>query len=702
MNKNNLHVGRLVASAFCACGFAAPALAQEQQEAATDRHHQIDEITVTATPLSRTVKQLAQPTSVMSGDDLAMKQSTSIGETVSGELGLSSTYFGPVSSRPVIRGQYGERIRVLSNGLDALDASALSEDHQVSIEGILADRVEIVRGPATLMYGSGAAGGIVNVVDTRIISESLTEPFSGVVAIGADSAIGKRDAAGRVAFGSEKAGIHLDYFRRDTDNVEIPGFAESAILRALEEEEGGEEHEEEEEAFGTIENTDSETDGGALGLSWTADRGYIGVSLSTFNSNYGIPGHHHHEEEEEPEPEPEPEEEAVRVDLEQRRIDVRGEYSLDGPINRAKLSLARSHYEHQELEGAEIGTLFDTKGTDARLELQHSDIGKLQGAFGFQFKKVEFNAIGEEAFVPPSDTLSNSVFLFEEYGLNDSWVLQASARAERQKIEVDASVGPEYSDTAYGASIGAIWTFADDMSLSANYALTERHPNSTELFADGPHLAVNRFERGSAILGNGFLDKELSSNLDVTLRGRNDLLDWSITAFINDVDDYILIAATGQEEDGIPVFEYTQTDAQFYGYEVEGIIELFDTDAGHMHARLFSDYVYAEEKDSGNYIPRLPPLRYGIGVHYVTDRLSAGIEGAFHSRQDKSAPNELPTDDYMLLSAELSYTLDNQGLFLFLRGTNLTDEDARQHSSPLKDTVPLPGRSLHVGLRYDF
>jgi iron complex outermembrane receptor protein len=698
MNKNSKLARRVVTSGFCISCLAAATISVAQDEAAQDKHHPIDEITVTATPLARTVKQLAQPTSVMSGDDLAMKQATSIGETVSGELGVSSTYFGPVASRPVIRGQYGERIRVLSNGLDALDASALSEDHQVSVEGILAERVEIVRGPATLLYGSGAAGGIVNVVDNRILSKGLTEPFSGAVAIGADSAVGKRDATGRVAFGSDTIGVHLDYFRRDTDDVEIPGFAESALLRSLEEEEG-EEHEVEEEAFGTIENTDSETDGGALGLSWTADRGYVGVAVSTFNSNYGIPGHHQEEEGGEEEPE---EEEAVRVDLEQRRVDLRSEYSFDGPINRAKFSLARSDYEHQELEGAEIGTRFDTKGTDARLELQHSDIGKLQGAFGFQFKKVDFNAFGEEAFVPPSDTLSNSVFLFEEYSLNDQWVLQGSARAERQKIEVDASFGPEYSDTSFGASIGAVWTFLEDMSLSANYALTERHPNSTELFADGPHLAVNRFERGSVTLGNGFLGKELSSNLDLTLRGRNDLLDWSITGFINDVDDYILLAPTGQEEDEMPVFEYTQTDARFYGYEAEGLIELFDTPAGHMHARLFSDFVYAEEKGSGAYIPRLPALRYGIGFHYVADRLSAGLEGAFHTRQDKTAPNELPTDDYVLLSADLSYTLDEQGLFLFIRGTNLTDEDARQHSSPLKDTVPLPGRSLHVGLRYDF
>ncbi|MEX2496034.1 MAG: TonB-dependent receptor [Woeseia sp.] len=689
-----------VCAAFC---LGAVPIAVAQDELEEERHHQIDEITVSATPLSRTVEQLAQPTSVLSGEELALRQSTSIGETVSAEVGVSSTYFGPVASRPVIRGQYGERILVLSNGLDALDASALSEDHQVSVEGILAERVEIVRGPATLLYGSGAAGGIVNVVDNRIIDTPLTEPFSGAIALGADSAVGKRGAAGRVAFGSESFGLHLDYFRRDTDDVEIPGFAESALLRSLEEEHE-EGHEEEEEAFGRIDNTDSETDGGALGLSWTGDRGFLGASLSTFNSNYGIPGHLAHEEDEDELPPAETghEDESVRVDLEQRRLDLRGEHDFDGIISRAKFSLARSDYEHQEIEGGEIGTRFDTKGTDARLELRHADIGRWQGAFGLQFKRMDFDAFGEEAFVPRSDTLASSVFLFEEFALNNRWTLQTSARAERQKIDVDAAVGPEYSDTAFGASIGAIWDFTQDMSLAANYALTERHPNSTELFADGPHVAVNRFERGSVTLGEGFLGKELSSNLDLTLRGRNERLEWSITAFVNDVDDYILLSAAGEEEDGLAVFDYAQRDARFYGYEAETRIELLDTAGGHMHARLFSDYVLGEEKASGAYAPRLPPLRYGAGLHYVAERLSLGVDTTFHARQNKTAPNELPTDSYALVGADLSYALEEQGLFLFIRGTNLTDEDARQHSSPLKDSVPLPGRSFHVGLRYDF
>jgi iron complex outermembrane receptor protein len=659
-----------------------------QQASSQDSHHAIEEIVVTATPLSRTVEQLAQPTSVLSGDDLTMKQSTSIGETVSGELGVSSTYFGPVSSRPVIRGQYGERVRVLSNALDALDASALSEDHQVSLEGILAERVEIVRGPATLLYGSGAAGGLVNVVDRRIIESPLAEPFSGAVSLGTGSATGEQSAAGRIAFGSDRLGVHLDYFRRETDDVEIPGFAESALLRSLEEEDGHES----EEAFGLIENTDSETDGGAIGVSFTRDRGFLGVAVSAFNSEYGIPGHGHHDEEEE----------VVRIDLEQRRLDLRGEYSFTGPITLLKGKFASTDYQHVELEGDEVGTRFDTRGTDARIEMRHADIGALEGAFGLQFQRTDFDAVGDEAFVPGSDTRRSSLFAFEEFGLSDRWVLQMSGRIERQAIDIDEGLGPDYQDTAYGASLGAIWSMTEQLSLAVNYALTQRHPNSTELFADGPHLAVNRFERGSVVLGDGFLDKELSSNLDLTMRGRTDFMEWSVTGFINSVDDYIVLSPTGDEEDDLPVFEYGQTDVEFYGFEIETRIELFDSDQGHMHARVFSDLVFAEQKDTGAYLPRLTPWRYGLGLHYTVKRISAGIDAAFHDQQDKIAVNELPSGSYVLLTADLSWSLDQHGLFLFVRGTNLTDEDARQHSSPLKDTVPLPGRSLHLGVRYDF
>ncbi len=655
-------------------------------------HHIIDEIVVEGIPLGRTIKELAQPTAVLGGDELLKRQAASIGETLAHELGVSSTYYGPVASRPVIRGQSGERIRVLSNGLDALDASALSEDHAVSVDSMLAERVEIIRGPATLLYGSGAAGGLVNVVDNRILENGLEAPFGGRVTLGTDSATGQQAGAAELAFGTAAVGFHLDYFRRDTDDIEIPGFAESDLLRAMEEEE--EHGADEDEAFGVVENTSSEAQGGAAGITLTGDNGYLGFSLSNYKNQYGIPGHHHEEEgggEEEEEP--------VRVDLDQSRVDLEGEYRF-ARIGELNVKLARNDYEHVELEGDEIGTRFNAEGTDFRAEFQHRPFGAVEGAVGLQYKDVDFEALGEEAFVPASSTQQTSLFFFEEWQPGDLWTLQGSARIEKQTI--DAPNLPKYDDDTFGASIGFIRALGDSLSLALNYALTERHPNATELYADGAHVAVQRIERGSVILGDGILDKETSSNVDLTLRGENSRIAWTVTGFLNGIDDYILLAPTAVVEDELQVFEYTQTDATLYGYEAEARIELLDLAAGHLHTRLFTDFVYGEDDRTGDYLPRLTPLRYGIALHYTKEALEATIEATFHRDQDKIAANELPTDSYTLVGAELSYAFEQPHIFVFLRGTNLTDEDARQHTSPLKDLVPLPGRSLQLGLRYDF
>jgi iron complex outermembrane receptor protein len=678
---------------------SAPGFAQDDE----DSHHEIDNIIVTATPLSRTVEQLAQPTSVLHGDELSKKQSTSIGETISQEPGVSSSYFGPISSRPVIRGQFGERVRVLSNGLDSLDASALSEDHQVTVEGLLADRIEIIRGPATLLYGSGAAGGLVNVVDTRFIETPLEKPFSAGIALGADTAVGNRDAAIRSHFGFDSVAFSVDYFTRSTDNIEIPGYAESQILRDLEEAEGGEEEEGEEEAFGTVENSDSETSGGAVGMSIVGDAGFIGISVSGFDSEYGVPGHHHHEEEEEVPGLPiEEEEEAVRIDLEQTRVDLKGEYDVDGSfLSAIKFRAAVNDYEHVELEGEEIGTRFNSDGTDGRVEFEHARFGRWEGALGVQYKRVDFDAIGDEAFVPSSDTAQTSLFVFEEFALNEDWVFQGSARYEHQSID-GSELAVEYSGGAVGLSLGAIWRPIDSLRVSGNLSLTERHPNATELYADGPHVAAQRYERGSVTLGNGILDKEMSTNLDVTLHGDMGRWEWTITGFINSADDYVLLRPTTEEIDGFQVYDFDQADVEFIGAEAELLFDIIDTSNSHLHLSAFTDFVRAEEDATGDNLPQIPPMRFGLGLHGNWNQFDASIDAIFADEQTDVATNELPTEEYTLLNASLSYAFADTDLYLFLRGTNLLDEDIRQHTSPLKDLVPLPGRSLHAGVRWEF
>ncbi|MED5421292.1 MAG: TonB-dependent receptor [Pseudomonadota bacterium] len=665
-----------------------------------DAHHEIDQVIVTADPLSRTVEELAQPTTILRGDELIKKQSTSIGETLSQEPGLSSTYFGPVSSRPVIRGQYGERVRVLVNGLDSLDASALSEDHQATVESLLADRIEILRGPATLLYGSGAAGGLVNVVDTRFVKQPLDKPFSGGVALGADTAVGNRDAAVRTQFGNGPIAISADFFTRSTDNIEIPGFAESAALMAVEEEEGHEEEEEsheEEEAFGVVENTDSRSDGGAVGVSFIGGRAFLGVCFRGFNSKYGIPGHHHEEGHHEEE-----EEENVRIDLEQRRVDLIGEYDVDGGfLSAIRYRAALNDYKHTEFEGEEIGTVFDVQGMDSRLELRHAEMGGFEGAFGLQYKQVDFNAIGDEAFVPASDTTRTSLFVYEEFRVNDGWILQGSARFEDQSIS-GASLGEQYDGSAFGASVGAVWRPVGDIRVSANLALTERHPTTAELYADGPHIAAQRYERGSVTLGNGILDLEKSTNLDLTVHGDSGEIEWSITGFVNSADNYILLMSTALELDEMPVFDYGQADVGFTGIEAQALIELLDRDDSHVHLSIFTDYVNAEQDVSGAYLPRIPPSRFGFGLHGGWNQFDASLEATFAADQDDVAANELPTEGYALLNLSLSYTFADPDLYVFVRGSNLLDEEIRQHTSPLKDLIPLPGRSIHVGLRYEF
>lgn len=681
--------GSILLASLAIILFSSGTRAQDAPNAGNEDYeeHEIDEIVVEAAALARTVSQLAQPTTVLGGDNLAKKQSTSIGETVSRELGVSSSYFGPVASRPVIRGQFGERVRVLSNGLDSLDASALSEDHAVSIDSILAERIEIVRGPATLLYGSGAAGGLVNVVDGRIMHQAPDDTITGAVALGNASATGSRSAAARLSTGNERVGLHVDFSKRDTDDVEIPDFAESAVLRAAEEETG---IEDEDQQRGVVPNTDSETTEGSAAISLYGDRGYVGASVNLHDSNYGIPGHAHVGEEEE----------IVRVDLEQTRVDLRGEYRFDGPLDSLRFRVAHNDYRHVELEDGIVGTVFDNRGIDARVELRSSTGRRSEGALGLQFKKIDFDAIGDEAFVPGSSTIQSSLFAFHEWSLTDRLAIQGSGRIENQVI--DAVGFDDATSVAIGGSLGAVWTLSDRYTLTANYALTERNPNSTELYADGEHVAVQRIERGAIPTGNGSLERELSSNFDLSLHGDNERVEWTFSAFLNSVDDYILLAPTAMFEDELQVFEYTQTGVKLYGFETEARIELLETENGHLHTRLHADYVYGEERQSGEYLPRLPPLRYGIGLHYTMDTIDAGVEATFHRRQRHTASNELPTGDYVMLNAELSYTFVEPDLYVFIRGVNLADEDARQHSSPLKDTLPLPGRSLQLGVRYFF
>jgi iron complex outermembrane recepter protein len=657
-----------------------------------------EEVIVTSTALRETSQDIAQPAAVVSGDELRRQIAASIGESIATEPGVSASYFGPSASRPVIRGLGGERVLMLQDGISALDVSSLSQDHAVAVEPVLADQVEILKGPAALLFGSGAVGGVVNVVDGRIPTSFDADADRYAFEVRGDTALNERTGVGRLDFGGDALRVHVDGFKRKTDDVEIPGFAFSAAERA--------EHlaEDPEETFerDVLHNSDSETYGGAFGVSVGDAERYVGVSWSRFDTNYAIPAVHAHEEEaegEEAEPDVhESDHDDVRIDMVQDRYDLKAETPASlGAFDRVRLRAAYNDYQHRELEGTEVGTRFEQDAYDVRLNVDHSDLAGWRGTIGAQYASLDFSVFGEEAFTPPSTTEQASLFVFEKRGFGDT-ALELGARAENQRIEPELE-GVDYDATAWSLSAGLVQKLGEAYSVALNLTRSQRHPQPAELYANGAHLAIGRFEIGDATLG-----KETANTADLTLhRHIEGGVHWSAGVFYNDFADYIYARSLGVEQGGLPAFQYTQADAEFYGFEGEITFPLLSGERGAFDLRLASDYVRAKLKDGGD-LPQIPPLRYGVELHYELDRLHVGVETYVYDEQDKVGVDERPTDGYAMLDADVSYRLPiGQGdVLVFLRGSNLLDEEARRHTSPLKEIAPLPGRSAHLGVRAEF
>lgn len=643
----------------------------------------VEEVVVTSTALRENPLEVAQPTSVVGGDELRRQIAASIGETLSGELGVSSTYFGPSASRPVIRGLGGYRVQVLQDGAAALDVSSLSQDHAVSIESVVAQQIEIIKGPAALLYGSGAAGGLVNVVTNRIPREPAKEPISGAVELRGDTATDERTGAFSLDGGTGMLVMHADYFHRETDDVKIPGFAQSTQLRRQLIDDG----EEPDDIRGRIKNSASDTQGGAIGGSLAGDAGFAGASWSRYQSTYGIPG-----------------EAEAFIDMRQDRIDAKGDWNANGTwLDTLHLNGAYSDYTHTEFESPGVpGTTFNQNSYELRAAADHHWNSNWRGTIGAQYVDIDFEAIGEEAFVPPSLTHALSMFAFEEHHF-DQWTLELGARAENQRIEpTGRSALPDYDKTAFNVSAGMVFKLAEDRAVALNVTRTQRHPQAAELYADGPHIAAGRVE-----IGNPNLDMETAYTVDLSLRSTGKGIRWTLNAFFNDYDSYIYLNPTGEiapaSEDSLPIFDYLQAAAKLYGYEAEVIFPLRGGSSSSLELRLASDYVRGKLNDGSN-LPQIPPLRVGAGLHYEAGPWHSSVEAFYNTKQDDVIENELPTDGYTMLNLDVSYRMPfgNKHLLLFARGSNLLDEEARLATSPLKDIAPLPGRSLHIGARAEF
>ena len=635
-----------------------------------------EEVVVTSSALRESPLEVAQPTTVVAGDELRRQIASSLGETLSSELGVSSTYFGPSASRPVIRGLSGDRVQVLQDGLASLDVSSLSQDHAVTLESVVSQQIEIIKGPAALLYGSGASGGLVNVVSSRVPTEVSARTLTGAAEVRADTASEERTGAFSLDSGVGNFAFHADYFDRESDDVEIPGFAQSDALRRQLIEAG----EEPDGVRGHIPNTQGESSGGAIGGSYVGQNALGGLSYSRYETTYGIPG-----------------EEQAYIDMKQDRFDGKAELDLEGTINKLRLTGAYNDYTHTEFEAPGVpGTVFNQDAYELRFTADNELGGGWRGTTGLQYVDVDFEAIGDEAFVPTSKTQTMSLFAFEERHIND-WTFELGARAEQQKIDVPSDY-PDFDKTAVSLSAGTVWQFAQDHALALNLTRTQRNPQAAELYANGPHIAAQRFEVGDATL-----DQETSVTADLSLRHTGERVAWTVSAYYNDYTDYIYASPTGEIEDELPVYAYLQDGAKFHGFEAEVNVPLIDDGGRHLGLRLASDYVRGK-LDNGEDLPQIPPLRFGAGLHYDQDEWHLGVQAFYYNKQDKVADNELPTDGFTLAEMDASYRVPvgSTSVFLFLRGTNLLDEDARQHASPLKDIAPLPGRSWHIGARAEF
>jgi iron complex outermembrane recepter protein len=657
--------------------------------ARAQNHEDVDEIIVTGVLRDRAAGELAQSITVVGGDELDRVRASNIGETLANQLGVSSSYFGAGASRPIIRGLAGARVQMLEDGIDTMDAATVSDDHAVTVEPLAADQIEIFRGPTTLLYGSGAVGGVVNTVTTRIPGEAPEDGFEGAFEVRGDSAAEARGAAVRLDGGGSRFAWHLDAGRRDSDDYEIPGFAHADADVA---------DAEPDEAFGVLPNSAAESESAAFGASWLGDNGFLGVGINAFDTLYGIPGHAH---EEEPLPgEPAPEEELVRIDLDQRRVDLRGGWEdLSGAIEGVNVRLGVNDYEHVELEGDASGTRFTNDATELRVELLHASVGQWSGAFGVQLGEREFAAVGEEAFVPPVDSSSLGLFVVEQIDLA-SWEVSLGARVE--SLEHKPSNGlPRFDEDATSFSFSGVRPFGAGFAFVATLALSERLPVAEELYSDGPHLAT-----GLVQIGDPSLTHETAEHLDLGIRGRMDELNWSVTTFYTQYDDFIYLADTGAVDlvDELPIFVYTQADADFSGLEAEVFVPLLAEGTNEIDMRLFADYVRGELA-SGESLPRLPPLRYGARFEYHNERLLVGLEATRYDDQDEIAPFEEETPGYTLMNADVRWRLiglSGMELELFVNGSNLGDEEARKHTSFVKDVAPLPGRNYALGIRSRF
>lgn len=688
--------------------------------------HQLEEVFITG-EMAKSGTETALPINSLGGEELRKAAAPSLGETLKNQLGVNSASFGTGVGLPVIRGQSGSRVSVIQNGLNAMDAASANPDHANSVDPLVAERIEIIRGPATLLYGNGAIGGVVNVIDNRI-PETLPKNLTGALELRHNTVSSEDSGAFKVENGINSFAWHLDGAYRDSNNTRIPGFAINEEALEEDDHEGEEEHHQElDNSYGFIDNSDSRSHSFAAGGSWIGERAFAGLAVSRLSNQYGLPPGSHIDEEEHAGHEEEVEEEHgadIRIDLQQTRYEFKAGLDTQGFFTRLNTRIAYNDYEHIEfaredepeeeheeghLEEQDHSTHFTNRGLEARLSAQYARNDNWNGVVGMQLGDSKFAVEGEEGFIPRTDINSVGIFALESIR-SGRWIYELGARL--QQVELSPEDGCNREDTSWSASAAAIWQLSSSVNTSVSVSRAQRSAGVEERYSNvdtascalaAPTDWKIHNPTGLVELGNPGLQEETSNNLELSLHKHLGNIHGELNVYFNQADDYIYLAPIEEQGQGIPVASYQQRDAEFYGYEAEVTLPVAITSSKQLELTLFSDAVRGKLA-TGENLPRIPPARSGFNIELLETQWSINLRASYIAEAQRLAPSETPTTSYTMvdLSADYHFDWGNQEVLLFAEGFNLLDETVRNHTSFAKELAPEPGRGLRAGVRLSF
>ena len=617
------------------------------------------------------------PTLILASADLDRLAQSNIGDLLADLPGVASSYFGPNSGRPVIRGLDGDRLKITQNGVNSLDASASSPDHAVSVDPLAIREAQVLRGPAALLYSTSILGGVINLVDARIPDRRLPQRQSVTGRLG--SVDGLR-SVGVLAEGSAGAfSYHVDGFDKSTDDLRTP--------------------------VGRIADTSADNRGAGLGVSYLTSNGYVGLSYSGLDSTYGVA------------------EQDISIGLEQRRWDLAGKAEVAGSVVRSvAYRVGVADYAHTEFEAGAPGSTFTNEGWDGRLDVELVKIGTVEGVVGLQASRFDFGVIGDEAFLP--DTRNSAMATFGSFvqNLAADQRLRYGFRIEHAQVDASAwthagvATNPA-ADSASFTPASFAFAWAKDLNPSwtstINLTRTERAPNFQELYADGPHVATDVYEVGKRDLG-----KEQGFGLELELAKVRGAVSGSFSVYYNRFSSFIALQRNGYGPniggggpnyssggaDELARYDFVSVPADFFGSEAKVNFQFVDTPVSKLGLEWFGDFVRASNHDTSEALPRISPGRIGAALHGLESGWTWRLDATYHFAQNHTAPDETRTAGFTMVGASLAHPikfaqLDGQ---FTLRAINLLDQEARSASSFIKDALPMPGRGIEAGLRLNF